>query len=315
MPQDDFDLELGGPAGPGPAEGQATPDAPPAPADEPEFLELKVRDESWRAPKSLAQQFADELGWPLEELKTRLEVGYDGNRIYQGINAERDELSEYRRELEGLRDQMLSRTAPQDGNGRASPEDRRVPLSRPPGTDVTGTVLWLADQIERIAPLIERVPEIERGLSYTHQSIKDREEQRDLAEERVVAHNAYDDVADQWKKENLGELPPRRELEAILRRIPLSDDTDMSWHDIWDKVGWMVSGPSIARRQRRQAVLDSQHPEARITVPVSRAPLPPGSPSGPSPLTGNETMEELEKKIAGYEKELSGLTLGQIQGR
>lgn len=313
MAEFDDDLNQGQTQNGEPA-GQETP---PAQGGEPEFFEVKVRDESWKAPRDLTQQFADALGWPMEKLQERLQIGYDGSRVYENLNQKRDELEEYQRELEEIRDGLRQRGVQPEaerGYQPAQPTVRQPAGPRPPAHDVTGTVLWLADQIERMSPLLERVPEIERGLSRTHETIEERERTRDFIEERSFAMQAYDGMVEDWKKQGFGDPPPRKDLEAYLRRFPMSDNVDMSWQEIWDAAAWAVGGSQVARRQRRQAVLDSQHPEARIitTAPASRS-AGPVNPNAPKPLTGQESMAELEGNIKQLESELSGMTLGQLR--
>jgi len=295
---------------------EATPAPGPAPEGD-DFLEFKNRDESWKAPKALAQQLADEMGWDLDQLKEAIEIGHDGRKIYQGINQTRDELEQRRTELEGILSEMQERrVAPQDGrNGQGFDDGRsRAPMPRPAATDVTGTVFWLADQLERLSPLLSEIPEIKRGLERTHQTIEDREKAKDQAEERSHSMQAYDDMAQQWKKEWGSDPPPRIELERYLRRFPMHENVDMTWQEIWQGASWVVAGAQVARKQRRQAVLDSQQPEARITVPVRRAPGAPAGPMSRKPLTGNETQEELAANIQDLESRLSGVTLAQLRG-
>src|SRR6185295_16403098 len=103
------------------------------------------------------------------------------------------------------------------------------------------------ERFETIAPQLERLKTIEDMLANTNGSIEASRRLQDEAEERATALSAYSEVADTWKK-NGWEIPSQRELERRLQQIPLSDDLNLTWHDIWDNVAWMVAGPNLIRK-------------------------------------------------------------------
>lgn len=304
----EFDPTQGAPEGQPESQPASAPEAP----AEPEFVDLKNREETWRVPKDLFTQFADHIGWDPNRLKDAIEIGSDGRQLYGRIDEERERLAEEARQLQAIRQQFEQvRQQPQAPQYpqqyrqqyQPAPEFRPVP-QRPSAQDVTGNVLWAADMLERIAPVLERIPEIERSQQYINQSIRQRDEAIETAEERSVAMRAYQETADAWKKEYGIEPPSQRELEAFLRRFPISDNIDMPWTEVWDKVAWMVKGPAAFRQARRQAVLNSQKPEAEIRVPLNRAGVSAAPPMNGSGI--NPSQEELDRQFNEMARRLEG---------
>lgn len=275
-----------------------------------EYIDLKNRDESWRVPKDLFQQFADTIGWDVNRLKDSLEIGSDGRQLYGRIDEERERLAAEARQIQAVREQyeraQQQYRQPQYPGQYQAPSQPQGPRPRPPSEDVTGNVLWAAEMLERMTPYLERIPEVERNQSYINQSIRQRDEEIATAEERASALRAYQETAETWKKEYGVEPPPQRELEAFLRRFPISDDVDATWGEVWDRAAWMLKGPAVFRQARRNAVLEAQKPDARITVPVSRA----GMGSSPAPRVGqlgpNPSQEQLDQQFAEMTKMLGG---------
>lgn len=295
----------------GTPEGQPEQPAQPEAAAEPEYLELKNRDESWRVPKDLAQQVADHLGWDVNRLKDTLEIGSDGRQLYGRVDEERERLAQEARQLQSIREQMEQARQqyqqpqyPPQRTAYPSPGSSPVVPPRPDPRDVTGTLLWQADMMERLAPLLDRIPEIEKNQLYMNQSIGQREEMRETAEERAVALRAYADTAERWEKEYGMKPPSQRELESYLRKVTISDDVNKSWNEIWDEAAWAIAGPRVYRQARRQQVLEAQKPEARLTVPGNRtAPAQAPSVNGLGP---NPTQEELDAQFNQMVRKLQG---------
>lgn len=304
----------------GTPEGQPDQPAQPEAAAEPEYLELKNRDESWRVPKDLAQQVADHLGWDVNRLKDTLEIGSDGRQLYGRVDEERERLAQEARQLQSIREQMEQARQqyqqpqyPPQRTAYPSPGSSPVVPPRPDPRDVTGTLLWQADMMERLAPLLDRIPEIEKNQLYMNQSIGQREEMRETAEERAVALRAYADTAERWEKEYGMKPPSQRELESYLRKVTISDDVNKSWNEIWDEAAWAVAGPRVYRQARRQQVLDSQKPEARMTVPGNRATV--SSPQQMVPNADPQNQQELDAQFQKMRQAIGGMTLGDYMGR
>jgi hypothetical protein len=301
----------------GTPEGQPEQTVQPEAATEAEYLDLKNRDETWRVPKDLAQQVADHLGWDLNRLKDTIEIGSDGRQLYSRVDEERERLAQEAHQLRAIREQMeQSRQQYQPQQPQYAPAYTQQPGQRPMATprpdprDVTGTLLWQADMMERLAPILERIPEIERNQQFINQSIGQREEMRETAEERSVAIRAYADTAERWEKEFGVKPPPQRELEAYLRTVTISDDVNKSWNQIWDEAAWAVSGPRVYRQARRQAVLAAQQPEARLTVPGNRV-APAAQPQ--MNMGTPQTQEELDAQFNQMSRAVGSMTLQDFQ--
>jgi hypothetical protein len=299
-----FDLPEPGLPTPEP-EGQPAP--APAPEPEPEYVEIKNRDFERQVTKGRFQEIADELGMDVDRLRQTVQIGLDGTRLYEQINDERDKLREAWGEIARMQQEATQRTT-----SPPPPTPQHRPVSRPPAEDIYGNVAWLAEHFERISPALEQLPELRGLIEDTRRRVEQADNQREVAEERSVAFKAYSDVADNWKKQGWGELPQRQRMESYLKDFPISDDLNLSWHDIWERVGWMIEGPNIARRQRRQAVLDSQKPGARIVTPGSTSPH--GTPM-PSPATANgDDNAALEEEAARLTAQLQGQNLAGVYG-
>lgn len=291
-------------------EGQPTPSADAAP--EPEYVEIRNRaiEYEGRVEKEQFQDFADKLGLDADRLRQALQIGLDGTRLYEDLNEERDRIRQAAEEVARLREAQ-GRTPTTRPTESGQPPARERYVTRPPEGDVPGNIYWLADTMERLQPLLERVPHIESTLEETRRRFERAEEQKDIAEERSAAHRAYSEVAESWKKQNWN-IPSQKELERELRRFPISDDIDLSWHDIWDRVAWMVNGPKIVRDARRQSVLDTQNNKGgKITIPAS------GS-MGMAPATpvsnGADDNASLDAEAAQLEQQLKGATLAGVFG-
>lgn len=293
-----------------PAPAEQTPTEPAA-TPEVEFVEFKNRDFEREVPKDLVQQFADALDLDVDRVRQAVQIGLDGTRLYEQVNDERDKLRQAWADLAARAQEAggLERPRPAAPQQPQAPPGRYAP--RPAAEDIYGNVAWLAEHFERVAPMLERLPQLEELVSDTRARIEFADEQRENAEEKAVAFKAYNDVATNWKKQGWGDLPTRQRLQEVLRRIPLSDDVDLTWHDIWDQVGWMVAGPDIARRQRRQAVLDIQKPGTRISTAASGAPM--GAPVSRPPANGDDDSA-LNNEAAEIEAALKGQTLAGVYG-
>jgi hypothetical protein len=269
-----------------------------AAAPEPEFVEIKNRDDAWKVEKDLFESVADRLGMDVDRLRRAVQIGLDGARLYEEVNDERSRLAAAWEEL--------ARTRPREEDPARPaypPQPGQRPTQRPPAEDTTGNLLWLAERFESVLPNIERVSKLEEMLAETQNRFAQSEEAQQASEEKAIAISAYEDVKNEWKKQGFGDLPSRGELERALRRFPITDDVDLTWHEVWDQIGWMTAGPMVARRQRRQAVLDNQNPKARFTVPANQA----VGPTGPRPAareadgTDNAALdreyEELSRQI------------------
>jgi hypothetical protein len=307
--EEGFDLELGQPAGSEPAPGgEGEPGGEPAPL--PDLVEFRGPDWSAEVERAEHDAYAAKIGMDPDDLRRAIQIGRDGNRLYEKINDEWDRIREERAALS-------RRGGAPDGGAPGGPPPAARPSGpptaaapyrptgeRPAPNDVVGTMNWLAERVAAQEALLSQIPEMRDLLTQTGRLITEREFASDVAEERAVAHDAYDTVADHWKKQGYT-LPPRRELERVLQRIPLSDDSDLTWVDIWDNLGWMVAGPALVKAARRRAVLDSQRPDARIRVPAASGPAAghPGVPTGPN--------GSAEDQIAAMESRIGGLTVGE----
>lgn len=303
MPED-FELPTGLPATePAPVEGQA-PVGTPAP--EVEMVEFKNRDYEATVERDLVDQFASKLNIDADRLRQAVQIGLDGTRLYESLNDERDRLRQGYAELERLRADMAK--APAQPPVYQPPAQLRY-QSRPPVEDVIGSVGWLAERFEQIAPQLDRLKTIEEMLASTSSSIYDARRQADEAEERATAMQAYSEVSELWKQKGWGDIPSQRELERKLQQIPLSDDINSTWHDIWNDVAWMVAGPNIIQKIRRQTVSDMQKPAARFTMPAGSAPMP--AARVPGPVANGDDTAALEAEAAAIAGQLGGLTAGQ----
>lgn len=273
---------------------------PAAEAPETDFITLKNRDEEVRITRASAQAVADEMGISLDEFTRRNQIGWDGTRLYNQFEEWREQQMA---ELEAERRRMRAEVA----GGR--PPDRQpagpapVVRPRPNPQDVVGTMNWLADKIEAIeASGGKAPPELSEKLDSLMERMEAKEQAAERLEERGYANQCYDDVKAEWKKEygKLGIDPPsQREMWNYLRRMPLHEDPDRTWHEIWRDIAWALKGPAIARAARRQATSDLTKPEARVLVPGgNRA----GGPPPNAPNTGND-----EQDIAAMEQALSGV--------
>lgn len=302
MAPDEDGIDIGLPdIGPAPDESQAPP--PAVEAEPLDYVEIKNRDETWEVDRDAFDKVASALGKDPDQLRTALQMGLDGSRHYERVNEERDQLRAAWQELAQIKAEAMRAPA------RQSDYSQTQPIQRPPAQDVTGNVLWMADRIDRLGQIIEKIPDLESALTETRQLVENREEQQEVATERVYALQAYQDTADQWKKSGWGEAPSYQRCQDFLRRIPLSDDVDMSWHDIWDATAWALGGKDVARRQRRQAVIDSKQPGAVIRTPVNQAPT--GARQNVS-MSASGDMNEDEMKAA--EQALQGMTLAEVVG-
>jgi hypothetical protein len=298
MPED-FETPTGLPESPAP-EGQV---APVQPEPEIELVEFKNRDWEAAVPRDLVDQFASALKMDPDRLRQSLQIGVDGTRLYESINDERDRLRVAAAEIERMR---AERPAPAPPIYQP-PAQVRYP-TRPAHDDVIGSVGWLAERFEAIAPQLDRLKTIEEMLANTSTSIYESRRAQDEAEERATALGAYSDVSQEWKK-NGWDMPDQRTLERKLQQIPLSDDTNATWHDIWNDVAWMVAGPTLIRKQRRQAVLDSQAPNARITIPGGSAPIAGSRPA--SVRANGDDNAALDAEADAITRQLQGTTAGE----
>lgn len=296
---------------PAPEPEQGLPSPEPAPL--PDTVEIRNRDYEGEVDKAQFEAIAQSLNLDPDKLRQAIQIGLDGTRLYEGIREERARIQAEREAWDSQRlAAMNNQTAPGyqypgQPYGQPSPApyqgpQARVPVQRPNPNDVIGTVNWLADRMEALAPAIGRIPELDQMLQGTASQIQEAELRRIEVEERAAGTAAYNDVADYWKKQGLT-LPPQERLAEALRAIPLSDDVEMSWHDVWDKIGWMVAGADNYRRARRHAMLDATRPNPTVRTPVSAAPQGVPRPTG-QPGT-------IEDQIAQMESQLSGFTVGQ----
>lgn len=270
----------------------------------PDYVEIKNRDDVWEVDRGAFQQVADALGMDVDRLKTAVSIGVDGNRAYERLNQDREELQSLRQELA-----QMERSIRQGATRAVQPSQSMPPaqpMPRPPANDVTGNLLWMAERLERLGPVLDRVPVIEQALTETRAQYEADMEDRQAMTERAYALQAYQDTVDLWKQKGWGEVPSREKLEGWLRRIPISDDVDASWHDIWSSAAWAVAGPDVARRQRREQTRDAMRPGARITVPTNQAPLA----SAPASASSNGQMSERDMQDA--EQALQGVTLRDL---
>ena len=297
-------MDLGQPDGVAP---EPTVQAPPQGGDTiPDYVEIKNRDDSWEVEREPFQKLADSMGMDVDRLKTALQIGIDGNRLYERLNDEQERLRAAWQELSEIRAQAQRPATPQYPGPGTQPQQYQAPLQRPPAQDITGNVLWMAERLDRLAPLMDRLPAIEEALTETRNQFQSSQERRDIAEERTHSLQAYQDVSQEWKKNGWGDLPSSEKLQQFLRRMPISDDVDSTWHEIWDAAGWALAGKEVARRQRRQAVMDNQRPTARIMVPGNNA-----SPqTRPPAMSSSGDMNEEDMKAA--EAALGSMTLGQV---
>ena len=286
-------------------EGQPTPPAGAGP--EPEFVEIRNRGLEYEAKvdRTDFEAFADRLGLDTEKLKQALQIGLDGTRLYEEVNDERDRLRQIAAELDRARSAGTQPATPQ---GPVQPVRQQRYTQRP--EDVEGSVMWLAEQFESLRPTLERVSTIEQILGDIKNRTEQSEELRETAEERASALKAYNEVAENWTKQGW-KIPAQRELERELRRFPISDDVDLTWHDIWDRVAWMVSGPSIVRNSRRQAVLDTQKNKGgTISIPGNS-----GAPTNRVPVSnGADDDASLEAEAAHLQSALQGQNLMGVFG-
>lgn len=302
----DDDMGLGLPEDTPAPEG--TPEPTPEPAPEPDYVEIKNRDEVWDVDRAAFEAVAKALGKDVDDLRTAVQMGLDGSKAYQRVNEERDQLRAAWQELAQIKAESMRAPATRPA-GPAYSQDQ-PPMARPPAQDVTGNVIWMADRIDRLGQLIDRIPALETALTETREAVQEREEQQQVSEERVYALQAYQDTAEQWKKNGWGELPSYERCQQFLRRIPLSDDTEMSWHDIWDSAGWAIGGKDVARRQRRQAVIDNTKPGAVIRTPINQA----SGASQRSNVSMSATGEMSEDEMKSAEQALQGMTLAEVVG-
>ena len=298
----------------GTPEGQPEQPVQPEAVAEQEYLDFKNRDETWRVRKDLAQQFADEIGWDVNRLKDTIEIGSDGRQLYSRVDEEREQLRRQAEQLQAVREQMQQSRQQYQPPQYPAPtqqgyQPQARPMQRPPAQDVTGTLLWQADMLERLIPVLERIPEIEKNQTYINQSIRQRDESLDTAEERAIAMRAYQETAELWEKEYGMKPPSQRELEAYLRTVTISDDANKSWGQIWDEASWALSGPRVYRQARRNAVLQSQQPNARMVVPQNQAPVM----QAPS-INRPQNNGDLAQTIRDQEAALRGVTVGDVLG-
>ena len=314
--EEGFDIELGvgGPEGqlepaPDPAAGAATPAAA---SDD--FVEFQVKDEDFRVTKTRFQEMADEMGMSVDELKETLQIGRDGRNIYRSIAEERRRISEAWETINAERARPQHPGAP--AREPAHAPTAATARSRPPVEDINGQVLWLGDTIERILPVLERLPTIEETVNRSVTMSEDGARNLEISRERAISTAAYNEVAANWEREGFGKLPPKTVLEERLRRFPISDDVDMTWHEIWDAVGWMESGSRVARMQRRRQVLDAQTPRTAAPIPAAHrggpAPIPAPVPASPGGSGGPRTNEELLAEARMLEQKLSGITVADV---
>ncbi len=313
----EFDLEVGldGPASPSP-EPRDPPAGEPATPPDDDFVELRIKDEEYRVPKDEFQAFADRMGWNVDELRESLQIGRDGRNVYRTIAAEKARLAQAWEDLHG-QGRTPAPTAPAPAGPGLPPGQPGGFRPRPPTEDVTGQMLWLADMMERIAPSLERLPTIEEMVNRTAQTSEERERQSEVNAERAQAHSAYNEVAANWKREGF-ELPAQRVLEAELRKFPISDDLDLTWHEIWDRMGWMIGGARLVRQTRRRAVLDSQTPRTVAPTPTSGYRAQPAAmpaavtethPDG-TPKTAEEIR--LDREFAETSRRLQGISVADV---
>ena len=302
---DELELPEGLPT-PEPEGGQQPP---PALEPEPEFVEIRNRDFERQVPKGEFERVATELGMDVDRLRTAVQIGLDGTRLYEQINEERDRLREAWNEIAAAQQAAAQRGQPQAP--QAPPTSLR-PAARPPAEDIYGNVAWLAEHFERIAPYLERLPHLEELASETQRRIDSAESQREIAEEKALSVQAYSEVADNWKKQGWGDFPSRTRVMQYLRDFPISDDLNLSWHDIYERVGWMLEGPNVARRQRRQAVLESQKPSGVRIMPSGNT-GPAGMPP-PMPSANGDDNAALEEEAQRITQQLSGQNLAGVYG-
>lgn len=288
-------------------EGQTTPTADAAP--EPEWVEIRNRaiEYEGRVEKDQFQDFADRLGLDADRLRQAIQIGLDGTRLYEDLNEERDRL---RREAEAIASRETPRTPPIREPEAGKPQGPRGYATRPPEGDIPGNVYWLAETLERLEPLLERIPHIDNSLTETRERFEQERAAKDVAEERAQALRAYSDVKESWTKQGWS-VPSQAELERELRRFPISDDIDLSWHEIWERVAWMMNGPAIVRRQRREAVLDTQRNKGgTISIPAS------GGRPGPMVPASNGADDDasLEAEAAQISSQLQGQNLMGLFG-
>jgi hypothetical protein len=292
------------PEGALPAPASVEGGAPAAEAPEAEYISLKNRGEEARMTRATAQAAADELGIPIDEFVKRNQIGWDGTRLYNEFEEWR---SQQMAEIEAER-----RRSRADGGGARTPHPvasvpagpAPVARQRPNPQDVVGTVNWLADKIEAIeASGGKAPPELSEKLDSLMERIEAKEQAAERLEERGYANQCYEEVKSEWKKEygKMGIDPPsQREMWQYLRRMPLHEDPDRTWQEIWRDIAWALKGPAVARAARRQATADLTKPDARVLVPAgNRA----GGPSPKAPSTGNEDQD-----IAAMEQALSGVS-------
>ena len=317
----DLDVGLSGPGSLDPATQTPAGEPVGSPTGE-DFVELRVKDEEYRLPRDEFQAMADRLGWSTDELSEALQIGRDGRNLYRGIASEKDAAqAEIRQAWEDFHARTGASPGPQRGTGLPPPAPVGSSRNRPPAEDVTGQMIWVADTMERILPTLERLPTIEQTLNQTHSRTEQREQMAEQQAERAQAATAYNDVRANWEREGF-KLPPQPELEGMLRRFPITDDIDLSWHEVWDAVGWMVAGSRNARMARRRAVLDSATPRtAQPTAAAHRGAagggmLSPAPPQGMPPPSGYgqdpKTNEQLLAEGAALERQLSGVSVADV---
>lgn len=315
----EFDLEigLGGPGSSPPDPGQPPPAGEPATPPDDGMLRLRIKDEEYEVPKDEAQALADRMGWSLDDLAETLQIGRDGKNIYRNIAEERGRLRQGWEDLEQERRGTPASHAPQGGQGPAYPGGQ--PQSgfrpRPPSEDVTGQMLWLAEVMEQALPALSRLPTIEESVNRSAMTSEERERQAEINAERAQASSAYNDVAENWRKQGF-QLPAQRVLEAELRKFPISDDLDLTWPEIWDRMGWMIGGAALVRQTRRRAVLEGSTPRTLAPMaPAHRA--SPGMPAAaPTPAVTNDgtpkTEEQLQAEFAAMSRTLQGVSAGDV---
>lgn len=312
----DFDVEIGLGA---PESASAGATAPPAgePATPPpdDVEELRIKDEEYRVPKDEFQAFADRMGWSTDELREAIQIGRDGRNVYRGIAAEKERLAQAWENLNG-QVRPAAPAAPGHPGPGLPPAQPGGFRQRPPAEDVTGQMLWLADMMERVAPALERLPTIEEIVNRTAQTSEERERQSEVNAERAQASSAYNEVSANWKREGF-ELPAQRVLEAELRKFPISDDLDLSWHEIWDRMGWMIGGARLVRQTRRRAVLDSQTPRTVAPTPSAgyrggAPPAPAGAQPASNPDGSPKSQEQLDQEFAAMSRTLQGVSVADV---
>lgn len=305
----DPDVGLEPPAS-GSPDGGAAAGAIPA-GNQDDLVTLRIKDEEYRLPSDEVQAFADRLGWDKDELVEALQIGRDGRNVYRTIASEKDRLRQAWEDINALRANAAPEPAP--APARAASPGGGLSRPRPPAEDITGQLLWTADVMERMLPVLERLPTIEEVVNRTASTAEERERLIEVQTERSAAATAYNEVSANWKREGY-ELPPQHVLEQKLRQFPISDDIDMSWSEIWDQVAWMVAGPRIARQARRKAVLDGHTPRTAAPIAPAHRGFGGGAPAAPAPGQGEgpKSLEQLEAEGKALERQLSGVTVADV---